>query len=71
MKALVTFMSTAGGRWLRIIVGAALIAVGVMLGGGWWALAAVGAVFVLVGAFNVCLLAPLAGLPVSGSALRR
>lgn len=67
MGGLVRFMARPVGRGLRIGVGAVLVVAGGMLGGGWWALSAVGAVLVLVGAANVCLLAPLAGLPVRGS----
>lgn len=69
MGGLVRFMATGTGRGLRIVVGAGLVVAGGVLGGGWWALSAVGVVFVVVGAANVCLLAPLAGLPVRGSEL--
>lgn len=65
-----TFLSSTAGRWTRAVVGVILIALGVALGGGAWALAAVGVVFVLVGALDVCLLAPLAGKPLRGSAFR-
>lgn len=67
MGGLVRFMASGAGRALRIGVGAVLVVEGGVLGGGWWALSALGAVFVVVGAANVCLLAPLAGLPVKGS----
>jgi hypothetical protein len=70
MEAFVRFMATSGGRWLRVVAGAALTAIGAALGGGWWALAVVGALFVLVGALDVCLIAPLVGLPVRGRDVR-
>ena len=70
MGSLVRFMATGAGRGLRVVAGVALGVAGGMLGGGWWALTAVGVVFVVVGAANVCLLAPLAGLPVRGSQVR-
>ncbi len=67
----VKFMSSAAGRWTRGIVGAALIAVGLVVGGGGgWVLVAFGAVFVAVGLFDVCLLAPLFKKPLSGKAFR-
>ncbi len=66
----VGFMSSAAGRWTRAGAGGALIAAGLVAGGGWLWLLAPGAVFVAVGAFDVCLLAPLAGLPFSGRKVR-
>jgi len=66
----VGFMSSSSGRSLRGIVGFVLFGVGVALGGAWWILAAVGLVFIAVGVFDVCLLAPLFGQPLSGKAVR-
>ena len=67
----VKFMSSTTGRWTRGIAGAALIAVGLVLGGGAeWVLVALGAVFVAVGVFDVCLIAPLVKKPFSGKAVR-
>lgn len=65
------FMSSTAGRLTRIVAGAALVAIGVGLGGGWWALAVVGLVPIAAGVFNVCLLAPLLHAPFSGTAIRR
>jgi hypothetical protein len=65
-----TFLSSTAGRWTRAVVGAILVASGVALGGWAWALSVVGLVFVLVGALDVCLLAPLAGRPLRGAAFR-
>ena len=65
-----SFLGSTAGRWTRAFVGTTLVVVGAGLGGGWWALAALGIVFVLVGALDVCLLAPLAGRPVRGAAFR-
>lgn len=59
--AVLDFLASSAGRWVRAIVGVALIALAIALGGWWWILGAVGVVFVLVGLFDVCLLAPLFG----------
>jgi hypothetical protein len=58
------------GRVTRAVAGAALVVVGVVLGGGWLVLALVGLVFIAVGVFDVCLLAPLFKQPLSGKAVR-
>ncbi len=68
--SVLTFLSSTAGRWTRAVVGVILIALGVALGGAGWVLAVVGLVFVLVGALDVCLLAPLAGKPLRGAAFR-
>lgn len=54
-------MESTTGRVSRIVLGLALVAIGIALGGGWWALAAVGFVAVAAGVFNFCLLAPFFG----------
>ncbi len=64
------FMASGAGRALRALVGVVLIVVGAVLGGAWWALGALGLVFVAVGVFDVCLLAPLFGQPLSGKEVR-
>ena len=64
------FMASGAGRALRAVAGIALIVVGAVLGGAWWGLGAVGLVFVAVGVFDVCLLAPLFGQPLSGKQVR-
>jgi predicted phage tail protein len=55
------FMSSTLGRWIRIIAGAALIAIGIFLVGGVWGivLAVVGAVPFLAGIFDVCVIGAL------------
>ncbi len=64
----VKFMAHPLGRWARVIVGAAIAAVGVYLAAGAWTivLVAVGAVVLLAGALNYCIFAPLFGGPFSG-----
>lgn len=66
--ALARFMANPIGRGARIIVGLALIAVGVLevKGAAGVALAAVGTVAFLAGAINFCLLAPLIRAPFMG-----
>lgn len=64
------FLGSTNGRWVRIIAGIVLVVVGILLGGWWWLLVAVGAVVLAAGAFDFCLLAPLAGRPVGGKAFR-
>jgi len=60
--AFVSFMKSGAGRATRIVAGAAMIAVGVAIGGtGGIILAVVGVVPLLAGVFNVCLFAPLFG----------
>jgi len=55
------FMSTSLGRWIRILAGAALIAIGIFLVTGTWGivLAVVGAVPFLAGIFDVCVIGAL------------
>lgn len=66
------FMSSGLGRGLRIVVGLALIAIGlVSVGGtGGLILALVGIVPLLAGVFDVCLFAPLFGAPLKGADVR-
>jgi hypothetical protein len=66
------FMSSGFGRGLRIIVGLALIVIGMFsVGGtGGFILAVVGAVPLLAGALDVCLFAPLFGGPLKGAEAR-
>lgn len=68
--ALIKFLGSTAGRWTRGIVGLALLAVGVALGGWWFILAAVGLVVFLAGALDFCIFAPLFGKPFSGRKLR-
>lgn len=65
------FMSSGTGRGVRIGAGLVLIAAGIYTAGALGiVLAVVGAVFVLVGAANVCLLAPAVGGPLLGRAAK-
>lgn len=68
MNGFVGFMQSAAGRLLRIVVGLALMALGVLVvGGGWGAiLAAIGAVPLIAGVIGVCLFAPLFGYTLTG-----
>ncbi len=68
---IIQFLGSTTGRWVRIIAGVILIVAAVLLGGWWWLLAVLGGVFIAAGAFDFCLLAPLVGKPLSGSALRK
>lgn len=61
--AAVTMMQGSAGRMARAVVGLALMAVGLVLGGWWLAVAVVGLVPLAAGAFRVCLVAPLAHQP--------
>ena len=66
------FMSSGLGRGVRIVVGLALIVIGLFsLGGtGGIILAVVGAVPLLAGVLDVCLFAPLFGGPLKGAEAR-
>lgn len=71
----VAFMSSAYGRAVRIFAGVLLVGVGLaLLASNTLVLGALliafGVVFVAVGVFDVCLLAPLFGQPMSGSKVR-
>ncbi len=72
MKNFFGFMASMAGRAARVVVGLLLVGLGLGLVGGvgGWVMFAVGVVLVLVGAFDVCLFAPLFGKPFTGSRLR-
>ena len=57
--ALVDLLMSNLGRTLRAVIGLALIATGLRLGGGWLALSFVGLVPLVAGVVDFCLLAPL------------
>lgn len=72
-RAFAVFMASPAGRLLRIIAGLALIAWG-------WSmherpagivLMVVGLAPLLAGVFNVCLIAPIIGVPFAGKDARR
>lgn len=58
------WMSRPLGRGLRIVAGIAVIGAGLYVGGAWGVLiAVVGAVPLLAGILNVCVIAPILGVP--------
>lgn len=72
MRDLIGKLVTKNGRIGRIIVGIILIVVGLI-----WPnsnlgliLVIIGAIPVVAGALDICLLAPLAGLPLKGKEIR-
>lgn len=64
----VTFLASGIGRAIRIIVGAILMFVGLILMQGMWGyvVALIGLVPLVAGVLNVCLIAPLIGAPFNG-----
>ena len=63
-------MATPMGRAARALLGLVIIALGFFVGGaGGAALIAVGLVPIAAGVFNVCLIAPLLGVPFRGANL--
>ena len=66
------FMATGVGRGIRIVAGAALIAVGLLRvqGSRRAVLALIGLVPLFAGTFDVCVLAPLLRVPFKGSDVR-
>jgi hypothetical protein len=72
MNALVQFLASMPGRVTRIVVGAALVLWGLM---GLEAttgivVMVIGLIPLLAGIFDVCLVAPLFGAPLSGAKIR-
>ncbi|MFD1663525.1 DUF2892 domain-containing protein [Streptomyces caeni] len=67
---MLNFLGSQNGRAVRAILGVAFIVIGATLGGAWWALAVVGLLPLATAILDVCLVAGLAGRPVSGKALR-
>lgn len=66
-----TFMSSPAGRITRVVAGLAMIAIGLAVGGGWIALSVVGLLPLATGALDICLVAPLARMPLAGKAFRK
>lgn len=65
------FMANPVGRIIRVLAGAVLIAVGIaMKSTGGYVLAVVGALPLAAGVFDVCIFAPLFGMPFTGRAIR-
>ncbi len=66
------FMAGPVGRGLRVVVGLALIVIGIAMGSGaGWVLAIVGLVPLIAGAANLCLFAPLFKAPFKGADVLR
>ncbi len=72
MNPFVKFMASTTGRIVRIVAGAVLIALGllVMHGSAGIIVAIVGLVPLLAGVFDFCVFAPLFGAPLSGPKIR-
>lgn len=71
MNAFLDFMTNAGGRWIRIIVGLALIGWGLFISDGLnWILIIIGMVPLAAGIFDFCIFAPLFGFPLGGRNIR-
>ena len=73
MNELFFFLASATGRIGRVLAGLVLVVAGLIIlqGTAGIVLAAVGLVPIAAGLFDLCLFAPLAGLPVAGSRLRQ
>lgn len=69
--ALAKFMASPLGRGARVVLGVVLIILGLAVVGdtAGLILAAVGVVPILAGVFNVCLIGPIIGAPLSGKDL--
>ena len=72
MNPFCTFMASAAGRIIRIVVGAVLIAWGLLWLGGTVGIivAVVGLVPFLAGLLDFCVFAPLFGCPWAGAQIR-
>jgi hypothetical protein len=63
---IVDFLASTAGRITRVVIGVALIALGIALGGWWLLLLAPGALFLVTGILGVCLIGALVGRPLRG-----
>jgi Inner membrane protein YgaP-like, transmembrane domain len=72
MQALIGFLATTPGRGVRVVAGIALVLIGLLAVGGVAGviIAIIGAVPLAAGALDVCVFAPLFGLPFGGNDLR-
>ena len=71
MKGFATFMAGTTGRVIRAVAGLVLIAIGLLMGSTvGYVIAAIGLLPLAAGAFDFCLVAPLAGLPFKGKDVR-
>jgi len=65
--AIAQFMASPMGRIARVVLGVVLIVLGFVLGGGAGiALIIAGLLPIATGALDVCLIGPIAGLPLRG-----
>jgi len=65
--AIAQFMASPMGRIARVVLGLVLIVLGFVLGGGAGiALIIIGLLPIATGALDVCLIGPIAGLPLRG-----
>ena len=68
---MIEFLASQTGRWVRILAGLGLIAIGLAISTtAGYLLAAVGVVPLLSGVFDLCLFAPLFHLPLRGREIR-
>ncbi|MCL5994557.1 MAG: DUF2892 domain-containing protein [Chloroflexi bacterium] len=72
MQGVFNFLAGSSGRITRIVAGIVLIVLGLLvLGGtGGYILAIIGLLPLAAGVFDVCLFAPIFGMPFGGAALR-
>jgi len=72
MNPFIKFMASTAGRVARVVVGIALIAVGLLVvhGVAGIIVALIGALPLVAGLFDFCVFAPLFGAPLSGSQVR-
>lgn len=72
MRHFITFMLSTPGRWLRGILGVALIVYGLFFAGSVWGyvMAAIGVIPLVTGAIDTCAFAGMAGLSCNGSQAR-
>ena len=72
MQGLIGFLASNNGRIARIVAGLVLIVLGfTTTGAGQIILIVVGLVPLAAGIFDVCVFAPLAGLPFNGKDIRK
>ncbi len=70
--ALIDFMATTTGRLVRVVIGAVIVLIGLLAFDGTlaWVITIIGLVPFMAGAFDICVAAPLFGLPVRGLDIR-